>query len=85
MVRRARVLAAAGLHARPAAVFVQAVADSGLPVRIARPGGQEADARSILSVLALDFRHGDEVVLTATGPRAGEVLQRLATVLETAS
>ncbi|WP_246001934.1 HPr family phosphocarrier protein [Allorhizocola rhizosphaerae] len=66
------------LHARPAAVFVQAVLDSGQAVGIARPGGAAADARSILSVLALDIRSGERVVLSG-GSR--DVLDRLAGVL----
>jgi phosphocarrier protein HPr len=67
------------LHARPAAVFVQAVLDSGQAVGIARPGdGVVADARSILSVLALDVRGGERVVLSG-GP--ADVLERLAGML----
>jgi phosphocarrier protein HPr len=70
-----------GLHARPAALFVQAA--SRLPVRvtIAKSGGQPADARSILSVLALDARGGDEVVLAAQGEGAEGALDELAALV----
>jgi phosphocarrier protein HPr len=60
-----RVIAATPLHARPAAVFVKAVVDSRVPVTIGRPGREPVDARSIVSVLSLDVRPGDEVVLDA--------------------
>jgi phosphocarrier protein HPr len=71
-----------GLHARPAALFVQAVNKVGVPVYIAKPGQPPADARSILSVLALDARGGDEVVLTAEGDRADAALDELAAFVE---
>lgn len=69
----------AGLHARPAAVFVRAVLDSLAPVRIGRPGGESADARSIVSVLALDIQPGEPVVLSAEDER---LLDQLAALLE---
>ncbi len=72
-----------GLHARPASLFVQAVARTGLPVRIAKPGGPAVDARSILMVLGLDARCGDEVVLSAEGDGADAAIDELATMLAT--
>ncbi|HWG99481.1 MAG TPA: HPr family phosphocarrier protein [Pilimelia sp.] len=75
------VAAAEGLHARPAALFVKAATETGLPVTVARAAGQPVDARSILSVLTLDVRHGDEVVLAADGPDADAALDRLAALL----
>jgi phosphocarrier protein HPr len=79
--RRVLVATADGLHARPAAVFVKAAAKAGLPVSVGFPGGARADARSILAVLSLDVRRGDEVVLTAEGSGADEVLDELAALL----
>jgi len=70
-----------GLHARPAALFVQAASRSSLPVFIAKGGQDPADARSILSVLALDARGGDEVVLSAEGDGAEAVLDELAALV----
>jgi phosphocarrier protein len=67
-----------GLHARPASLFVQAVAQQPVKVTIARAGGDPVDARSILSVLTLDARSGDTVILAADGPDADETLDRLA-------
>lgn len=79
---RVTIAAPEGLHARPAALFVQAVTASGAAVTIARPGsGEPADARSILSVLSLDVRQGEEVVLRADGTGAEAVLHRLAALL----
>ena len=42
-----------GLHARPAALFVEAAGESGLDIEIGRPGEDAVDATSILGVMAL--------------------------------
>lgn len=86
---RVRVGSSVGLHARPAAVFVQAVVASGLPVFISKisapddagAGVGPGDARSILAVLALDVGCGDEVELVTDGENADEVLASLAALL----
>ena len=70
-----------GLHARPAALFVQAAARQPVPVMIGKPGADPVDARSILSVLGLDARGGDEVILAADGPDAAAVLDELAALV----
>lgn len=84
--RLVAVANADGLHARPAALFVKAVADAGIAISIGKPGVENrADARSILAVLALDVRHGDEVVLSADGDGADAALDRLAALLADAN
>jgi phosphocarrier protein len=84
---RVVVVSPVGLHARPAAAFVQAVVASGIPVTISKIHNSDGerpalvDARSILGVLALDVRHGETVELRADGPAAGELLGVLAAML----
>jgi len=70
-----------GLHARPAALFVQAVTAAGVPVTVGRPGGEPADARSILAVISLDVRGGEQVVLRTDDDVAAEVLDDLERVI----
>jgi phosphocarrier protein HPr len=82
MAQRSAVVASkVGLHARPAAVFVKAVAASGMPVTIAKEGAEPVDAASILGVMTLGAEHGDEVVLTAEGDDAERVLDELVELL----
>ena len=76
--RRVVVGSKVGLHARPAAVFVQAAARLPVRVKVAKEGGDPVDARSILSVLGLDVRGGQEIVLTAEGDGAESALDELA-------
>lgn len=71
-----------GLHARPAALFVQAAAAAGVPVTVSRPGGEPVDARSILAVLSLDVRGGEQILLSAEGGE--DVLDRLEQVIRDA-
>lgn len=70
-----------GLHARPAALFTKAAAASGVRPTIATAGGAPVDAASILMVMSLGVRHGDEVVLAAEGPDADAALDDLAALL----
>ncbi|MET3142564.1 UNVERIFIED_ORG: phosphocarrier protein [Arthrobacter sp. UYEF2] len=55
--------ASVGLHARPAAMFVKAVTETGFPVSIRKAGIQGVDARSLLEVMTADFPFGCEVEL----------------------
>jgi len=82
--RIATVASAVGLHARPAALFAQAAAASGMPVKVGRPGRKMVDARSVLMVMSLGVKCGEQVELTvdADGDDAGAVLDRLAELLE---
>jgi phosphocarrier protein HPr len=83
--RRVVVGSKVGLHARPAALFVQAAAKQPVKVTIAKDGKAPVDAHSILAVLALDARGGDEVVLHAADAtdEAEAALDALATLVAT--
>lgn len=69
-----------GLHARPASL-VQAAAGAPIGVTVARPGDDPVHAKSILALLGLDVRGGEQVVLRADGPGAAEALDRIARVV----
>ena len=71
----------AGLHARPAALFVKAVAEQPVKITIRKGDGAPVDARSILRVLALGAKNGDTVVLEAEGEGADEALEAVAIVV----
>lgn len=84
MTRRTVIVGSTvGLHARPASLFVQAAAQAPVPVFIAREGGEPVDARSILSVIGLDARGGETVILSADGADADAVLDGLAAIVAT--
>ncbi len=83
--RRVVIGSSVGLHARPAALFVQAAARQPVPLTIGKEGAEPVDARSILMVLGLDAKNGDEVVLASPGdgPEADAALEELSALLAT--
>lgn len=88
-VRTTTVTAEVGLHARPAAVFVRAVIDSGQPVTIAKPGHPAVDARSLLAVMSQDYECGCAVELAVADDgdsvAANEALDGLVRLLSSQS
>ena len=70
-----------GLHARPAKVFAEAAAASGLTVRVSK-GDNAVNARSVLSVLTLDCHQGDEITIDVEGDGADAVLVDLVALVE---
>src|SRR5690606_3107932 len=73
------VTAEHGLHARPAAGFVQTVAAFPATVRVRNldTGRGPVDARSLTSLATLDARQGHRIEVTADGDGAEEVLRAL--------
>ena len=65
------------LHARPAADFVRTAMRFDARVVVAA-NGREADAKSLLTVLALGAKGGSELRLTADGDDAGPAVDALA-------
>lgn len=83
--RHAIIESKAGLHARPAAVFAEAAAHQPMTVQIARAESPENTfmASSILGLMSLDARYGDQVILSAEGAGAERALEQLSRLLET--
>ena len=74
--RRLVVVDPAGLHARPAARFVQVASrfESSVTIRL---GDRTADAKSLIAVLGLTVRPGVEIVLATAGADAEVALDAL--------
>ncbi len=79
--RTVTIASSVGLHARPAALFVEAATNTGLDIEISKDGDDPVDATSILGVMALGAKHGEEVTLTAEGDGAEEALESLVVLL----
>jgi phosphotransferase system HPr (HPr) family protein len=74
--RRLTILDPAGLHARPAARFVQ-VASRFTSRIVIRHSEREADAKSLIALLGLTIRPSTEISLIADGPDADAALAAL--------
>jgi phosphotransferase system HPr (HPr) family protein len=70
-----------GLHARPAAVFVQTAKAYKSDIRVVH-GEREANAKSILTVLTLGANQGAEITIKAEGEDADEALAALTALVE---
>ncbi len=70
---------AIGLHARPAARFVETVRRFDADVRVAKgPDGRPVKGTSLTNVIGLGARFGDRLSVSASGPQADDVLLALA-------
>ncbi|MGB2964693.1 MAG: HPr family phosphocarrier protein [Anaerolineales bacterium] len=65
-----------GLHARPAAIFVQTAAKFSSDIEVTH-GETTANAKSILSVLTLGAQKDAELIIKAEGDDADDALQAL--------
>lgn len=81
--RNVKIESRVGLHARPAALFVQTAAKAPGAVTVTKHGGAPVNAKSILAVLGLDARHGEEIVISADGEGADALLDSLENLLST--
>ena len=81
--RTVTVASSVGLHARPASLFAQAAAGTGVTVTLTSAAGRSVNAASILGVLSLVIGHGEQVTLSAEGDGADAAIDTLAKVLET--
>jgi phosphocarrier protein HPr len=72
-----------GLHARPAKLVAQEAGRQSVVVKIAKNGHDPVDTRSLLSLLALGAKQGDEVTLSADGDDAEAAVEAIASLVET--
>jgi phosphocarrier protein FPr/phosphocarrier protein len=72
-----------GLHARPAALLARRAKGCGAHISLAAHG-RTADARSVVAIMALGVRHGDEVIVRAEGNEAAQAVAAAMAGLEEA-
>ena len=69
-----------GLHARPAAVFVQIANKFDSDITVARDK-EEVNGKSIMGILTLGAEQGTVICISATGPDAEEAIVELEKIL----
>ncbi len=70
-----------GLHARPAALFVQAANKFKSEIFIEK-GGKKVNAKSIMGVMSLAVSQGTEITISAQGDDAQEAVDNLVELIE---
>ena len=78
--REAVVVPQAGLHARPAAMFVKEAKGFGSDIVVIKDG-REANAKSSLKLMTLGAKHGDKVMIRAEGEDEEAAVDALVAVL----
>jgi len=73
LTKRIQIRNRQGLHARPAALFVQVASRFKCTVRL-RKGRRVVDGKSIMGILTLAAVRGSSLEITAEGPDAREAL-----------
>jgi phosphocarrier protein HPr len=81
MERTVTLASKSGLHARPAAVFVQQAKGFQSQITLSK-NDKTANGKSILSVLTLGAEQGDQVMIKADGDDAQLAIDKLASLLE---
>lgn len=80
LVRRLQIRTRQGLHARPAALFVQVANRFRAVIRV-RKGRREVDGKSIMGLLTLAAAKGSALMVIVKGPDAAEALRALEQVV----
>jgi phosphotransferase system HPr (HPr) family protein len=72
-----------GLHARPAASFVQIASKYPCDITVTKvTEGKSVNAKSILGVLSLGVGQGDAILVEAAGNKADEAVSALSALVE---
>lgn len=78
--KEAVVVPEAGLHARPAALFVKEAKSYSSEIVVVKDG-REANAKSPLKLMTLGAKHGDTLLIRAEGEDEQEAVDALVTLL----
>ncbi|MDA8351625.1 MAG: HPr family phosphocarrier protein [Firmicutes bacterium] len=70
-----------GLHARPAALLVKEAGKFECSIKLVKEG-KEVDAKSLLGVMSLSVRQGEEITLRAEGDDAEQAVKTLRQLIE---
>ena len=78
--RVVKVASSVGLHARPASLLVKAAGASGIACTIGRVGEKPVNAASMLMVLALGAKYGEELEVSVADSDGADIV--LATLVD---
>ena len=70
-----------GLHVRPAGLFAKIASRYDADVEVEKDGNV-VSGKSIMALMTLEATCGTKLIVTATGPQAGEVLDELEALVQ---
>ena len=72
-----------GIHARPASVLVKAMANMASSIEFQKAGDdRKVNAKSIMAVMSLGVKQGNELIITAEGPDEDGAIAELERLME---
>jgi phosphotransferase system HPr (HPr) family protein len=74
--KKIKIMNKSGLHARPAALFVQLANKYNSDI-VLRKGIQEVNGKSIMGIMMLAAEYGSEIILEIDGDDAQEAIKEL--------
>ncbi|WP_432402306.1 HPr family phosphocarrier protein [Wukongibacter sp. M2B1] len=81
MEKLVKVLSESGLHARPAAILVKTAAQFNSAINI-EFNGSSLNAKSIMNILSLGLKKGDEMKIIVNGEDEEEAMETLVKLIE---
>lgn len=81
MEKLIKILNESGLHARPAALFVKTASQFDSEINIEFKGSS-LNAKSIMNILSLGLKKGDEMKLVVNGADENEAMKALVELVE---
>ncbi len=73
----------AGIHARPASIFVKEAVSASADIYLIKDG-KEYNGKSIMSILGMGATKGTKLVLRVVGEGESELINKLSTILDEA-
>lgn len=70
-----------GLHARPAGILAKAISQFTSKVELS-VGEKKINAKSIMSIMSLGLKGGDEILFSAEGEDASSVIEKIKCLFE---
>lgn len=76
-----KVMSEGGLHARPASLLVNKATQFQSEISLLK-GDKKSNAKSILNIMALNIKQGDEIIIEIDGPDEDEAVVSLTELVE---
>ncbi len=76
-----KLMNAEGLHARPAAIFVQIASKFSSEIGL-EAHGTKVDGKSIIGIMSLGAFHGEEIIISAKGTDSKEAIEALRVLID---
>lgn len=81
LTREVEIKSRTGLHARPAAVLVEAANNFNAELKLVHED-REANLKSIVGLMSLVIMQGDQVIIQAEGEDAEEAIEEMTILIE---